>query len=310
MAVVVAAGAFGCGRAAEQPKRSQIRLTTGTPGAGFFRLGTALAHEYTRVLGDTDFLVLESEGGASNIEAIERGEADVGLAHANVTYLAFTGRADSSRAPSTRLRGIAKLNLMSVHLLVRRGAPIRQVADLRGRRIGLGVGRGSGPTAAVVLGAFGMKLTEVTIVPVRYNDAPAGLADNLFDAHLVTGSAPLEAVTQATAAGARLLELDGPSAQRLHRDFPFYKLAVIPAGTYPGHARAIHTVGVDSLLICRADLDEAVVYRLTKALFEILPAVSTLELSFGEMNVDQAPATPIPLHPGAARYYRERELSR
>jgi uncharacterized protein len=308
--VIVAAWLAACQPAPQKRVARRVRLTTGTPGAGFFRLGQALAREYKRVLPDVEFDVQESEGGASNIEAIQRGDADIGLAHANVTYLAFSAGAEGSRVPFTRLRGIAKLNLMSVHVLVGPASGIRQIEDLRGRRLGLGVGRGSASTASVVLNAFGLDLRDVRVVPVRYHDAPARLADGSIDAHLVTGSDPLEAVTRATSDGARLLELEGPRVARLHRDSPFFTLAVIPAGTYPGHPGPVHTVGVDSLLICRADLDEALVHDLTKALFEILPSLSSLELSFGVMDVDQAPATPIPLHDGAARYYRERELLR
>jgi len=70
----------------------------------------------------------------------------------------------------------------------------------------------------------------------------------------------------------------------------------------------IHTIGVDSLLICRKDLDESIVYDLTKHFFEALPALSSSLDALRFMDLDESPATPIPLHDGAARYYREREL--
>jgi len=307
--IVVAAGLAACQEPAAPPAPRRVRLTTGTPGAGFYRLGQALARQYMRVLPDIEFDVLESEGGASNIEAIERGDADIGLSHANVTYLAFVGR-EQFGGPFQRLRGVAKLNMMAVHVLVRPGSRISRVQDLRGRRLGLGIGRGSASTASVVLNAFGLDLDDVRVMQVRYDEAPTRLADGTLDAHLVTGSDPLDAVTRATERGARLLELAGPPMVQLHRDYPFFRLAVIPAETYPGHREAIHTIGVDCLLICRADLAEDLVHDLTKALFAILPSLSPLELSFGLMDLEQLPATPIPLHDGAARYYREQELSR
>jgi TRAP transporter TAXI family solute receptor len=291
------------------PKPRCVRLTTGAPGAGFYRLGQALAREYRRVLPTIEFDVRESEGSASNIEAIQHHDADIGLAHANVTYLAFLG-GEGYESPFQELRGVAKLNMMAVHVLVRPGSRISRVQDLRGSRLGLGVGLGSVATARVVLNAFGLDLGDVQVAPVRYSDAPARLTDGTLDAHLVTGSDPLEAVTRATEQGARLVELAGAPVTKLHRDYPFFRLAVIPAGTYPGQPAAIHTIGVDCLLICRADLDEDLVHDLTRALFEILPSLSSLELSFELMDVEQAPATPIPLHPGAARYGRGRALLR
>jgi uncharacterized protein len=72
----------------------------------------------------------------------------------------------------------------------------------------------------------------------------------------------------------------------------------------------VPTVGVDSLLLCRADLSEDLVYRLTAAFFDVLPTLSTELESLQLMDVARASATPIPLHRGAARYYRERELTR
>jgi TRAP-type uncharacterized transport system substrate-binding protein len=85
---------------------------------------------------------------------------------------------------------------------------------------------------------------------------------------------------------------------------------MIPGSTYPGHPDAIHTIGVDALLVCRRDLEESLVYDLTRRLFEALPSLSSQQESLRLMDVELAPATPIPLHEGAARYYRERELWR
>jgi TRAP-type uncharacterized transport system substrate-binding protein len=64
------------------------------------------------------------------------------------------------------------------------------------------------------------------------------------------------------------------------------------------------------VIVCRRDLDERLAYRLTEQLFAVFPRLATVEATLRFLNVDEAPATPIPLHPGAARYFRERELSR
>ena len=310
--IAVACGAacgVACGRPEPaEPPPAQVRFTSGAPGAGFIRLAQALEGEYERALPGLDIRVLESEGATSNVEAIQRGDADIGLGHVNITYFAYLGRLAGSGVPFTRLRGIATLHLMSVHLLARNGSGISRVEQLRGRRVGLGLGRGTAVTATLVLGAFGIGLGEVQVVPVRYAEVPDLFARDKLDAHLISGSYPLEAVTEATGGGARLLPLDGPAIDRLHDDYPFFRRVLVPAGTYPGQQFAVHSVGVDSLLLCRADLDESLVYDLTRTLFDVLPSLTRLRLP--AIDVDLAPATLIPLHPGAARYYRERELSR
>jgi TRAP transporter TAXI family solute receptor len=106
------------------------------------------------------------------------------------------------------------------------------------------------------------------------------------------------------------MPLSGEPIERLRHDYPFLRVTVIPRDTYTGMSGAIRTIGVDSLLICRRDLDEPLVYDLTRRFFDALPSLSSSLGALRFMDLDQAPATPIPLHDGAARFYRERELLR
>ena len=97
---------------------------------------------------------------------------------------------------------------------------------------------------------------------------------------------------------------------RLRTTYPFFRSEIIPAGAYPELDQPVQTLSVDVVLLARAGLDDAVVRRLTEGLFRMLPQLSA-ELPFLKgMVPERAPATPVPLHPGAALYYRERELRR
>jgi len=106
------------------------------------------------------------------------------------------------------------------------------------------------------------------------------------------------------------MPIAGPPIDRLRHEYPFLRVTAIPRGTYPGDVPTIRTIGVDSLLVCRRDLDEQLVYDLTRRFFDALPSLSSSQGALRFMDLDQAPATPIPLHEGAARFYRERELLR
>ena len=301
---------IACARPVPEPPRTKLRFTSGTPGAGFYPLGEGLARGYERTLSGLDVEVRESEGSVSNVEAIQRGAADIGLSYADVAYIAFVGQLEG-RPRFDRLRGIAVLQRTPLHVVVRDGSSIRSIADLRGRRVATGLpGSGSALTAGLVLKAFGLSTVDVRAVSMRYNDAATQLVKGNLDALIVLGSHPLEAVTVATRAGARILALEGSAIEQLLRADPFFIRASIAGGTYPGHLQPIHTIGVESVLVCRDDLDEQLVHDLTQRLFEILPALPGLQASAGMIDLERAPATSIPLHPGAARYYREREISR
>ena len=131
-----------------------------------------------------------------------------------------------------------------------------------------------------------------------------------LDAAFVNAGYPAESIARATAVGARLLPVDGAAVNSLRAEYPFFRETFIPAGTYGGQTVAVRTIGVDNLLLCRADLPESLVYDLTKAFFQVLPDLSSERISLRMMDLGNAPTTPVPLHDGAARYYRELELTR
>ena len=292
-------------------RRPMVRLTTGLPGAGFHPLGQALATAYEKTWPGIEIQIKESAGSVSNVEAIQLGQADVGFAFADVAYIAFVGRLAGMPQPFGRLRGIAELQLTPLHLVVRPGSEIRDVPALRGRRVGLGPpGSGTALTAGLVLEAFGVGARTFAAETLPFNVAASRLIEGTLDAMFVNASDPAESVRAATHAGAQLLPLGGTAIDRLRHNYPFLRLTKIPADTYPGHPAAVHTIGVDTVLVCRSDLDESLVYELTRHFFDALPQLSLSQESLRLMELDQAPATPIPLHDGAARYYRERELFR
>ena len=249
--------------------------------------------------------------GEGSLESLQRGAADLGFAFADVTYLAFVGRLDEEPRPFDRLRGVAVLQLTVVHVLIRPGSGITSIEQLRGRRVALGpTGSGTAITAKVLLEAFGVPIAEVRGEYLPFLQSANGVVRGELDAAFVSAGYPAESVLTATRGGANLLEVSGPVVERLRTNYPFLRVALIPAGTYPTVRGPVHTVGIDTLIACSTDLTETLVYRLTKTFFDVLPELATQVDALRRMDLARAPATPIPLHDGAARYYRERELLR
>jgi TRAP transporter TAXI family solute receptor len=258
---------------------------------------------------DVNVDIHPSAGAVTNLEAIQRGDADLGFAFADVAYIAFVGRLDGATQPFDRLRGVAVLQLTPVHLVVGRDTGIHGVTGLRGRRVGVGPpGSGTALTASLILRAFSIEPSGVRTEALPFNEAARRLVDGTIDAMFDNAIFPADSVRTATSAGAQLLPLTGPPIERLRHEYPFLRVTVIPRHTYPGLATAVHTIGVDSVLVCRSGLDENLVYDLTRRFFDALPSLSSSQDALRFIDLEQAPATPIPLHDGAARYYREREL--
>ena len=151
--VVAGLVAAGCTRpAADASARQTIRLTTGVPGGFFHPLGAALVNAYSRVLPEYAFDVVPSGGAVNDLAVLQRGGADLGLAFADVTYLAFVGRLDEEPTAFDQLRGVAVLQLTVVHVIVRPGSGITSIGQLGGRAVALGpIGSGTAATAKVLL---------------------------------------------------------------------------------------------------------------------------------------------------------------
>jgi TRAP transporter TAXI family solute receptor len=249
-----------------------------------------------------------SRGSVENVGKVQRGEADIAFAQADIVYQAFRHGMPSLSQPHSNLRGIAVLWTTTLYMLVRSDSPLRSVAELKGHRIGVGLeGGGAEVFARIILEGYGLRYesTDRTFAP---------LPDLLK--HLAAGTLEVVIAVQPSTAPfrelqrqqqVRVLSIDRTVARDLLVDFPFLRNTTIPAGVL-GDSQPVSTLSADMLLICHKDLPEELVYDLTRLYLEWMEANGT---ALGpRIDFEDAPTTPIPLHPGAARYYREREVVR
>jgi uncharacterized protein len=311
---LIASLVFGaaCGRvqSAGTDQAATIKMSTGFPTGNFRPFSEALVKGYARLMPDIRIEQIETRGSLGNIQGLEDGTVDVGLSQAGIAYMAYNGRLRQSGRAMRGIRGVAILNSSAIHLHVGPGSPIRSMNELRGRRVGIGTdGSGAAVISQAVLEGYFLP-GDVHEVAATVPKTNAMLLDNALDAAFTISSVPNEDARYLSEQGARLLPIRGPGVDRLRTMYPFFRSEIIPAGAYGGLDKPVHTLSVDVVLLTRAGLDDAIVRRLTEGLFRMLPQLSA-ELPFLKgMMPERAPATPVPLHPGAALYYRERELRR
>jgi TRAP transporter TAXI family solute receptor len=246
---------------------------------------------------------------------IQLGKAEVGPGRADIAIMAADAAYDAHRSATKRLaprpeqlRAIASLHVIPFNLLVRAG--IRTIEELRGGSLAAIPGQFV-ERLTLVAEALHMRL-KTTGLATRHPPTEGArlVSDGSVDAVLVGAYFPTEAIQTALHQGARLLPLEGPAIDHMQAKYLFLRDVSIPPNVYIGQERAVHTIGVDTVVVCRSDLDVAVVHELTQRLFEVLPRLSDLFIGLRGFDVTRAAAAPIPLHEGAARYYRERELLR
>jgi TRAP transporter TAXI family solute receptor len=304
--------AASCGRvqSAGNEEGVAVRFSTGFATGNFRPFSEALIKGYAQLMPDVRIQQIDTTGSLDNIQGLEDGAIDIGLSQAGIAYMAYNGRLRQSVRAMRGIRGIAILNSSAVQLLVGPRSHIRSFDELVGRRVGVGPdGSGAAVIAQALLRGY-FSPGDVYEVDASVPQTASLLLRDEIDAAFTVSSVPNEDVTHMTDAGARLIPIHGPRVDRLRTMYPFFRSEIIPAGAYRGLDKPVHTLSVDVVLLTRAGLDDAIVRRLTEGLFGMLPQLSA-ELPFLKgMMPERAPATPVPLHRGAALYYRERELRR
>ena len=253
---------------------------------------------------------MEAGSSGQNVRSVEEGRAEMAFTQADVAYAAYRRGADDAPHPFGQLRGVAVLWVNTVHVAVPTGSPLRTVADLRGRRVAVGThSSGTETLAHIVLESFGLGYGDLSPT----SPASRGPSRRCAPASPMPASSSLACrpTRWSISAPARRAHAAGSARPRPGdaRPVPLPRAGGRPGRHLRGQAAAVETVGVRNLLLCRQDLDETLVYRLTRAFFEALPQLAEAHPAAGLIDPEQAPATPIPLHPGAARYYREREIT-
>lgn len=297
----------------------------------------SLARALQRDLPDLNIQIAARDEASA--AAIEGPVVDLALTPASDAYFTYLDALERKSPPDNHMRAISALHVTPLLLAVRGGSTIRKVSDLRGhafarilllppgalseadiaavaqrekeRRIQIGDRPGTARLVELVLNAFSVEPVPVPSLQVlpaaqALREFKAGALDAIFGTAYYAG----DVLRSATADGGRLIPIDGPDVDRLREDYPFIRPIVIPGHTYPGQAAPLHTIGVDLLLVCRAGLDEHLVYELTRHYVAALQELSATNPSLAQIDLELASASPIPLHDGAARYYRESELFR
>ena len=309
LVALASAAASGCRPPAEgAATRPTLRVAT-----AFAPFSTRLTEEYRRAMPELDIQEQDASASAPVLRRIEAGTLDFGVVLADDAYRAYFGSGQADAAPSSSaVRAISLLQPLPIYLLARAGSGVHRIEDLKGKVVAAGPENSSAwKLGTLVLKAFDVEPVTVKAMSSR-ELAVAGLKDGSLDAIMLPGYVYPEALTEGLLrdGGAYLLPIGGPPVERLRRDSPFVRVVMIPRDIYPGQDQIVPTVGIDMMIVCRRDLDEALVYRLADQLFAVFPRLARIEATLRFLNLDEAPATPIPLHPGAARYFRERELSR
>jgi hypothetical protein len=284
-------------------------LTGGTSGV-YYPLGVALSEIYAQGIADARTQVQSTKASVENLNLIQQGKGEIGFALGDSVKYAWEGNADAGfKAPLSKLRAVAAIYPNYVQIAALAEAGVSTVADLKGKTLSVGAAKsGTELNARAILEATGLSYEDLGKVEyLPFAESVELMKNRQLEATLQSSGLGNAAIKDL--ASSQEITIVSVPADVVEKIGAPYVAGVIPAGTYQGQTEDVPTAAVVNFLVTSEDLSEEVVYQMTKLLFENLDKLQAAHSAAGGIKLEDAPkGSPIPLHPGAERYYKEQGL--
>ena len=322
LAIAAVTIAFFTANPAQAAEERSYLLATATTGGTYYPVGVAIS-TLTKVKLQPKHKIgmsaINSAGSGENIKLLRDNEVQFAILQGLFGYYAWNGKGPvENDGPQKELRSVSMLWQNVEHFTILadkvKTGTIADLENLKGERMALGA-KNSGTIGSnkFLLGNLGIDADKsFELVYGGYGPSADALQNGQIAGLGIPGGAPTGAITRVMAAMGdkiKILDFTDEQAKKADGGFDLYTRYVIKAGTYPGQAKDINTIAQPNFLAVRADVDEEAVYMITKTIYENLPFLNAIHKATSVMALEKALAgLPMPLHPGAAKYFKEAGL--
>jgi hypothetical protein len=313
------------GRSADAAEERSYLLATATTGGTYYPVGVALATLTKVKLQPKEKIsmsAITSAGSGENIKLLRENQVQFAILQGLYGAWAWTGTGQvAADGPQKNLRSVTMLWQNVEHFVIDgkyvESGTAADLARLKGQKFSIGK-RNSGTEGSgrTILTGIGIDPdTTFDVVYMGYNPSADALQNGTIAGMNTPAGVPVAAVTRAAAAlGDKIRVLDFTDEEMAGANkaagLELWTRFVVPANTYPGQSQDIKTLAQPNFLAVREDVDEEAVYLITKTIYENLGFLQAIHKATNAMALDKAIAgLPFPLHPGAAKYYKEQGLS-
>jgi TRAP transporter TAXI family solute receptor len=314
-AFVAVIAAFGLATAGAQDKKTtRISISTGGTGGVYYPLGGGLAAILSKYVPGLEATAEVTAGSIANLQLIDAGKSEIAFTMADAAWDAVNGL-DKFKEKKVPLRTLAVFYPNRMHVVTVEGTGVNKFADLKGKRVSTGAPvSGTEVMALRLIEAMGLDpQKDMTRERLSATESVSALKDGKIDAFFWVGGVPTAAVSDlASTPGKKIKLIDhGDGADGMRAKFgPLYVKNRILANAYPGETHETTNVDVWNLLVVPEKADENLVYQITKTLFEKKDDLVKVhkDAAFLDLQNQTSGASPIPFHPGAARYLKEKGI--
>jgi len=311
--LLAAALALAAGSAGAQERTIRLSIATGGTGGVYYPLGGGLANAISKALPGVEATAEVTSASVDNIKLVGAGKADIAFSLADTAFDGFSGVGKfKEKVP---VRSIAVLYANKSQWVTVEGTGIQKMQDLKGRRISTGApGSGTEIIALRILEAYGIDPDkDVKREKLSVAESVNAVKDRKIDAFFWSGGIPTAAVTDLAATPGmkiRLLDHADVVPALVKRYGPLYVKGIIKARSYPGQEKDAEVADVWNVLVVHQKMDEKLVHDVVKTLFERKADLVAVHSEAANLDLDTQyqGASPIPFHPGAARYFAEKGL--
>ena len=282
-----------------------VTIATGGASGPYNIIGTALAEVYAKTFG-VNSKTQTTGASVENVNLLTQSKVDMVLALSDVVTDAVKGE-NNFEAPITNIQQIAVLYPNVIQLVASEKSGIKNIEDLRGKRIAVGdQGSGTEVNARTLLEGFGMTYDDVTVDYLGFAEAADAMKAGKIEAAFFSSGLPNSSLLELEQGlDLQLVTINQDKLNEIIAAKPYFKTFEIPAGTY-GNDAAIPTAAVMNALLVRSDISEDDGYKLTKALFENLDGLKNAHQAAADISLETAQEGMVaPIHPGAKKYYDE-----
>ena len=303
------AGQDAAGDNSSSSEKTFVTIATGGSSGVYFALGGAISNLFNEKVEGVNSSVQSTGASAVNATLLGSEKAEVAFAMNDVVSYAYTGtEVFKDKGKVENLRGIASLYPNFVQVITVEGTDINEISDLKGKRVGVGApGSGTEVNARQILGAHDITYEDIDEDFLSYSESVEQLKNGAVDAAFLTSGLPNATIMDlSTTHDVKIVPIRKAAIDKLAEEYPFYSSEMIPAETYD-NKEDVETAAVMTLLVTRADLSEELVYNMTKTMFENLNTLVDTHSAAKKITIDTVrKGMPIPLHPGAEKYYEEK----
>lgn len=291
----------------ENTNKDYILATGGTSGT-YYPFGGAIANIWNTKVANMNVTAQATGASAENLRLINKGEAEYAIVQNDVMDYAYNGTDLFEKEKLPNIMTIGTLYPEVVQIAASKDSGIKSIADFKGKRISVGdAGSGVEFNAKQILEGYGITFNDIKKNNLSFKESAEGLQNGTLDACFVTAGVPNSALQElAFTAGLVLIPVTGEAADKICEKYGYYTKTIIPGGTYKGTDEDTEALAIKATLAVNANLDEATVYDMTKALFSNLNELALAHAKGGEVSVEAAvTGVSVPFHPGAVKYYKE-----